>query len=190
MHYHFVKRVYSIVAQLVTFVILPASSLGALELNEHFQFSFGWDLVKKPEFAASYQPGYRVAEGIELSLENGLILGVAGIVTQTGASAANAGVVYRGFTAIGAKLHAGYVYPRPLGNLLLIGASARLTAQFARYFQTDLLFFYLAAGLSPELSFSLGDAVWVRVGAPVSYGFREALSYHIRFGAEVAFLIG
>jgi len=184
------KRVYPIVAHLIIFVILPVCDVHALEIKENFNFYAGFDFIKKPGFAASYQPGYRVAKGIELFTEMGVILGTSGFFLQANTSPSNIGVIYRGCSAVGGELYAGYIYPRALFNLVQMGAAVSVRGEYARYFQTDLLFFYLSAAVTPILLFQLDEMTALKIGIPVSYCFRQELSYHIRIGAGVAFLIG
>ncbi len=184
------KRIYRIVAYLIFFVILPLCPAGALEIAEFFEISGGLDLMKRPAIAASYQPDYVVAQGLELSFLGCAYTGIAGLVSQTATSPVRSGVIYRGFVTIGGKLYAGYIHPKTFLNLFKPGGEAAFRAEFARYHETDLLFFYLTAMWTPEALFQLAESVAIRVGLPVSYSFRTDLSYHLRVGVSVAFLIG
>ncbi len=184
------KRIYQIVTYLIFFVILPLPSLHAIEVFNLFEFSAGFNFLKDPRFAASYQGGYQVAEGVEISTPLGFHIGLAGAVARTEPSEINLGVVYRGYVAIGGKLHAGYIQPRVSFKPVTLGILGAAYADFARYTDTDLLFFFMSAAVEPIFLFQVAEKVGIRIGLPVRYCFRGDLSYHFYAGFAAAFLIG
>ncbi len=162
----------------------------ALEITDSSDFSSGIHIVKEQDFPASYQMGYQVAQGVEFSAVKGFCTGIEGTVARVKASVVNDGAVYRGFVALGGRIHAGYIHPAALFNLIRPGISGTVTAQFARYSGTTLLFFFMSVAVSPSASFQLSDGVSCRLSLPVSYSFRRELLFHISFGLSAAFLIG
>jgi hypothetical protein len=185
-----VKRIYRILTYLIFFVILPTCSLYAIDVFNLLEISGGFHFLKDPRFASAYQPGYEVAEGIELSPAPGLHIGLVGAVSITEPSEINLGVIYRGYVAVGGKLHAGYIQPRISFSPVTLGILGALQAEYARYFDTDLLFFFMSAAVQPVVSIPIAHNVGVRFGLPIRYCFRGDLSFHIYTGITAAFLIG
>ena len=184
------KRIYRIVAYLIFFVIFPAGSLYAIEIYNLFEVSAGAHFLKDPRFAASYQLGYQVTEGIEFSGPGGFSIGLTGAISRVEPSEINLGVLYRGYISVGGKLHAGYIRPRVSFSPVTFGILGTAHAEYARYYDTDLLFFFVSAGAEPVVLFRAADNVGIRLGIPVRYCFRSDLSFHIFGGITAAFLIG
>ena len=176
------KRSFRIVTYLIFFVILPFCSLHAADVFNLFEISGGFHFLKDPRFAAAYQPGYEVAEGIEFSPAPGFHIGLVGAVSRAGPSEINLGVIYRGYVSVGGKLHAGYIRPRISFSRVTLGVLGAVKAEYARYFDTDLLFFYISAAIEPVVSFPVARNVGIRFGLPVRYCFRGDLSFHIYTG--------
>ena len=184
------KRIYRIVTYLIFFVILPGYSLHALEVFNLFEISSGIHFLKDPRFAASYQLGYFVTEGVEIATGDGFHFGLSGAVSGIAPSEINLGVIYRGFASLGGKLSAGYIPSRMKFSPVAIGILGSAWGEYARYSDTDLFFFFMAAGLEPVLHFEVADKVGVRIGLPVRYCFRSGLSFHIYAGLSAALLLG
>ena len=184
------KRIYRIVTYLILFVILPTYSLHAIEFFNLFEISGGFNFLKDPRFASSYQLGYQVTEGIEISTPDGLRFGVVGAVSHTGPSEIILGVIYRGYVSVGGKLHVGYIQPRMSFSPVTLGILGAAQAEYARYSDTDLLFFFMSAAVEPVVSFIIANNVGIRLGLPVRYCFRGDLSFHIYAGITAALLIG
>ena len=184
------KRVYRIVPYLILFVIFPARPSVALDFANLFRFSTCLHFVKEQRFDTAIQPGYSISEGIELSTGSGMHIGAAGTVGHLAPSFVKDGVSYRGFASLGGEIIAGYLHPETLLHRVRIGIFGFAGAEYARYFATDLIFFYLTAGAAPAVSVQLAGNVAFRFSFPVRYNFRRDLSYHLYFGLASTFLIG
>ena len=183
------KTISRIVAYLVFFVSFSHVPLSAQDIASTFQTEQNIHVVKDSRFAPRVQYGYGIAQGIELTMPNGLLLGLAGSVSILPDPPLADGVSYRGLTSLGGHLTIGYTKSSASTNDSGFGVIATARAEYARYRSTNLFFFYPAVDIAPTLTRSIDRAVGIRVGVPIRYSFRLDLEYHVTMGISFAFLL-
>lgn len=123
--------------------------------------------------------------GIDIPLTDALAVGTAWTYYQAGNAPLSGNTVLRGYSAQSLQLFIDHTLLRH--QSLQMGYELFADAWYARYANTQRVFFFLAGGAAPygEVSLNPHDTVFLRLSAPVRYARRRDVDRQISAAAEI-----